>query len=438
MNFYSSLPQIMIAIYTDKITPRLQYTLNLVFQTVLATDYQLYHDKQAFAAASLPKMSYCSEKVSDEVHLFATALLFEENIQPQNITVTYDNDFPVFFQHQQNDALSFDPFAMIFYLVSRYEEYVISERDEHGRFTANQSIAKQYNFLQIPLVNHLCLKIKALLLRQYPQLHFPQQQFQFLPTYDIDYAWSYLNKGVKRTVGGYVRAFLKGNVKEIIERLQVQTGRQTDPFYTFKTLDEFHQTHQLSPVYFFLLGDYSTFDKSISHHNTAFQQLIRNTAAAYKIGIHPSYVSNERPQQITIEKNRLAAISQQNIIRSRQHFLKLFLPTTYQRLLQNNLTEDYTMGYATAVGFRASIATPYFWYDLANEKATTLKIFPFQIMDVTLSNYLQLNTEAAKQLTQEIINNTKAVNGLFSTLWHNNTINSPLGYFYINDLIKML
>lgn len=428
----------MIAIYTDKITPRLQYTLNLVFQTVLATDYQLYHDKQAFAAASLAKMSYCSEKVSDEIHLFATALLFANNIQPQNITVTYDNDFPVFFQHQQNDALSFDPFAMIFYLVSRYEEYVISERDEHGRFTANQSIAKQYNFLQIPLVNHLCLKIKALLLRQYPQLHFPQQQFQFLPTYDIDYAWSYLNKGVKRTVGGYARAFLKGNVKEIIERLQVQTGRQTDPFYTFKTLDELHQTHQLSPVYFFLLGDYGTFDKSISHHNTAFQQFIRNTAAAYKIGIHPSYVSNERPQQITIEKNRLATISQQNIIRSRQHFLKLSLPTTYQRLLQNNITEDYTMGYATAVGFRASIATPYFWYDLANEKATALKIFPFQIMDVTLSNYLQLNTEATKQLTQEIINNTKAVNGLFSTLWHNNTINSPLGHFYINDLIKML
>ena len=438
MNFYSSLPQIMIAIYTDKIKPRLQYTLNLVFQTVLETDYLLYHDKQAFAAVSLPKMSYCSEKVSDELHLFATALLFEENIQPQNITVTYDNNLPVFFQHQQNDALSFDAFAMIFYLVSRYEEYVISERDEHGRFTANLSIAKQYDFLKIPLVNHLCLKIKALLLQQYPQLHFPKQQFQFLPTYDIDFAWSYLNKGFKRTVGGYARAFLKGNVKEIIRRIQVQTGQRTDPFYTFNTLDTFHKAHQLSPVYFFLLGDYSTFDKSISHQNIAFQQLIQNTAAQYKIGIHPSYVSNESPQQITIEKNRLAIISQQNIIRSRQHFLKLSLPTTYQRLLQNNITEDYTMGYATEVGFRASIATPYFWFDLANEQATTLKIFPFQIMDVTLSNYLQLNTEDSKHLLQEIINNTKAVNGLFSTLWHNNSINSPLGQFYINELIKML
>jgi hypothetical protein len=428
----------MIAIYTDSITPRLQYTLNLVFKTVLGIDYVLLTDKQTFSASSLPKISYSKEKVSDEIHFFATSLLFENNIQPQTICVTHNNGLPIFFQHHHNDALSFDAFAMIFYLVSRYEEYVISDRDEHGRFTANLSIAYQHNFLQIPLVNHLCLKIQSLLTQQYPQLNFPKQQFQFLPTYDIDFAWSFLNKGLKRTTGAYVRALLKGNIKEIAHRITVQLGLKTDPFFTFSTLNTFHLTHRLSPIYFFLIGDYGTFDKNIAHDNRAFQQLIQHTAARYNIGVHPSYISNQKPQQITTEIERLTTITNQNIIRSRQHFLKLSLPTTYRNLLQNGILEDYTMGYATEVGFRASIATPYFWYDLENEKPTALQIIPFQVMDVTLSNYLKLDLNASRQLLQNIINNTKAVNGLFSTLWHNNNINSPLGQLYINDLIKML
>ena len=344
------------------------------------------------------------------------------------------NDLPTFYQHNKSAILPFDAFAMIFYLVSRYEEYTETERDKHGRFQAKSSIAYKYDFLKLPVVNHLCLKIKNILQAKYSNLKFPKQQFQFLPTYDIDYAWSYLNKGLKRTLGGYTRAIINGNFREIVERIQVQLGQKNDPFYTFGILDNFHQQHQLSPVYFFLIGDNSDFDKNISHKNLTFQRLIQQIAAQYKIGLHPSYVSNDFPEKVKMEQRRLATITSQKIIRSRQHFLKLSIPQTYQNLIKNNINEDYTMGYATEVGFRASIATPYFWYDLKNEKVTNLKIIPFQIMDVTLTDYLKLNSVESKKLIQEIIENTKAVNGLFSTLWHNNTINEPIGKLYLNVL----
>ena len=110
-----------------------------------------------------------------------------------------------------------------------------------------------------------------------------------------------------------------------------------------------------------------------------------------------------------------------NTIRSRQHFLKLETPKTYQNLIKAGIKEDYTMGYATEIGFRASIASPYFWYDLENEKATNLLITPFQVMDVTLKNYLKLSPEKALEEIQTLIQNTKAVNGTFSTLWHNSS-----------------
>lgn len=427
----------MIAIYTDKITPRLQYSLNLIFKTVLKVDYVLFHDKQSFTVSNLPKISYCQEKIKDEIHFFATNLLFESDIQKQTIEIRKINDLPTFYHHNKNAILSFDAFAMIFYLVSRYEEYTETQRDKHGRFRANLSLAHQSDFLKTPLVNHLCLKIQALLMAKYPNLNFPKQQFQFLPTYDIDYAWAYLNKGLKRTLGGFARAAITGNFQEIMERIHVQFGFKNDPFYSFDVLDNFHQKHQLSPIYFFLIGDNSHFDKNISHENLAFQRLIRIIATQYKIGLHPSYISNQFPEKVKMEQERLATIANQEIIRSRQHFLKLSMPKTYQNLIQNGIKEDYTMGYATQVGFRASIATPYFWYDLENEKATDLKIFPFQIMDVTLTDYLKLNIEESKILIQEIIENTKTVNGLFSTLWHNNTINEPIGQLYLDVLQRL-
>lgn len=411
----------MVAIYIKKTVPRLQYTLNLIFQTVLKVDYVLINDKQAFIQSNLPKISYCDKAIVDEIHFFATDFLFENTIQKQEISIKNNDDFPTFFHHHENAVLNYDPFAMIFYLVSRYEEYTETQRDKHGRFRAKLSLAYQNDFLKIPLVNHLCLKIQTLIEAKYPSFECPKQTFQFLPTYDIDYAWAYKNRNLKRIVGGYARTILSGNFSELVEKIQVQFGFKNDPFDVFDFLDNLHEKHQLSPIYFFLIGDYSQFDKNIHYQNSAFRQLIIRLSERYKIGVHPSYLSNFDFQQLQKEKKRLDDLTKKNTIRSRQHFLKLETPKTYQNLLKIGITEDYTMGYATEVGFRASIATPYFWYDLANEKATNLLITPFQIMDVTLKEYLKLSPEKALAAIQILIQNTKIVNGTFSTLWHNSS-----------------
>lgn len=422
----------MIAIYIDKIVPRLQYTVNLVFKTVLKVDYVLINDKQMFIQSKLPKISYCETKIADEIHFFATSFLFESTIELKTIKPQTIDGLPTFFPHNKNAILSYDAFAMIFYLVSRYEEYTETQQDKFGRFRATLSLAHRHNFLQLPLVNHLCLKIQALIKTKYPTFEFPKQAFQFLPTYDIDYAWAYLHRNLKRTLGGYARAIFTRNFKEFWERLQVQFGFRTDPFFTFDILDELHKKHQLSPIYFFLIGDYTLFDKNIHHQNKAFRQLIQRISETYKIGIHPSFLSNHpnHPEQLLKEKKRLKEITKQEITHSRQHFLKLEMPRTYQQLLEIGIKKDYTMGYAEQVGFRASIATPYFWYDLANERTTDLLITPFQVMDVTLSQYLKLSPESSLEIIKQLVQNTKAVNGTFSTLWHNNSIDDLVAEVY--------
>ena len=57
------------------------------------------------------------------------------------------------------------------------------------------------------------------------------------------------------------------------------------------------------------------------------------------------------------------------------------LPQTYRQPDRVGIDKDFSMGYGSANGFRASIASSFYWYDLKAEKKTTLLLFPFCFMD---------------------------------------------------------
>ena len=109
---------------------------------------------------------------------------------------------PAFFPvYQKESAMSFDPFAAGFYLVSRYEEYLPYRKDEYGRFSASESLAYQKNFLHKPMINIWARIIGEKLRYKFPGFNYPGTQYQFIPTIDIDAAWAFKKKGVLRTIG---------------------------------------------------------------------------------------------------------------------------------------------------------------------------------------------------------------------------------------------
>ena len=107
---------------------------------------------------------------------------------------------------------------------------------------------------------------------------------------------------------------------------------------------------------------------------------------------------------------------------SRQHYLRLVIPETYQNLIDLDLLEDYTMGYAKVAGFRASTCTPFYFYDLDFEIQTPLKVFPFAFMDVTLKNFMGLSNEESMNKILQLREEVKNVNGTFISLFHNETL----------------
>jgi hypothetical protein len=142
--------------------------------------------------------------------------------------------------------------------------------------------------------------------------------------------------------------------------------------------------------------------------------------------LHPSYFSSQDVVMIKKEKERLENITNMPVLRTRQHYLRFNLPETYQILIDLEIEEDYSMGYASHVGFRASTCTPFYFYDLDFEIQTPLKIFPFALMDTTLNDYMKLTPKQSLGKIKELKDEVKAVNGTFITLFHNESLSDYL------------
>ncbi len=412
----------MLLIYSHKITPRLRYAFDVALKGILGLDIEFTDDVKAFTESKAMKMSYTRSALSDEIFFQCKDLLFETGIGEQNINVFEWGDTKAFFAVGKNSVLPFDPFAATFYLVSRYEEYLPHIRDSYDRFEANESIAYQGNFIHRPVVDIWALKVGEVLKEKYPNIKLGERKYKYISTIDIDNAFAYRQKGIMRTLGGFARAILKLDTKDFLRRAKVILGTEKDPYDTYEFQFKVQKDYNIKTIYFFLLADYGLNDKNVPHYNRHFQSLIKSIADLAEVGIHPSFGSNKDGSRLKTEIERLSGIVHKEITKSRQHFLILHLPHTYRRLIDLNIEEDHTMGYAVETGFRAGTCTPFYFYDLDLETKTKLKVYPFAVMDATLKYYKKISPEKAIEHTQMLIKEVKKVNGTFISLWHNETL----------------
>jgi hypothetical protein len=387
--------------------------------------FRLSNNKDEYKEYGNAKINYSPELVSThELWIQPDGLLFEVGIKKLNPqTFQHKNGYIVISLVKENKG--FDLLSSIFYLLSRYEEYLPHEKDLYGRYAHENSLAYKYGFLQLPLINLWLEDFRKSLCLQNSQLQLEKIPFTFIPTYDIDIAWSFKNKGVFRNIGGIAKSIVKREFASVQERLKVLAGKRDDPFDVYDWLNDLHKKHRLSPLYFFHVGrKHNKYDKNISINNFHFKQLIKKTSSHNKTGLHPSWKSSDDPYLLDLEKSTLEDITGKEISASRQHYIKLELPKTYRALIHAGISEDYTMGYGSINGFRASVAAPFFWYDLRAEETTGLKIYPFCFMDAN-SFFEQKNTPAeGLEEIVELHNLVKSTGGTFISIWHNNFLGS--------------
>ena len=299
-------------------------------------------------------------------------------------------------------------------------------KDTYGRYTAEQSLAFKYKFLEKPVIDIWSYKFLLLLKERFPDYTYKTRKYNYISTIDIDNAYAYKHKSFIRGFGGFFMDIFRFKLRDVWNRTAVNLNLKKDPFNTFNELLSFKKEFNIKTIFFFSIGDYTTFDTNVSASKNKYKLLIKNVQDYALVGLHPSYFTMNNASMLKKEKGRLENITNTTIKKSRQHYLRFNLPETYQQLIDLEIDEEYSMGYASNVGFRASTCTPFYFYDLDFEIQTPLKVFPFALMDTTLNDYLKLTPKQSLGKIRDLRNEIKAVNGTFITLFHNESLSDYL------------
>lgn len=414
----------MILIYTHKVTPRIRYVFKHMFTRILQIQIKFTGKVEDFVAYNGPKFSYTNVALGKEFFVKSNELLFEQGVKDFQIDIKKWDDIPCFFEIEEQSEIPFDIFAASFYLISRYEEYLERTKDSHERFSATESIAFKHGFLEKPVVDIWAYKFLEILKIKFPTYEHATRKYQYISTIDVDNAFAYKYKSFVRTIGGFFKDTVHLKVVTVWDRFAVLFNIKKDPFNTFKSIIELKKIYEVRTIFFFLIGDYTTFDTNVSASKSKFKLLIKDMVDYARVGLHPSYYTMHNNLLLKKEKERLENIINMPIRRSRQHYLRFSLPETYQNLIDLEIEEDYSMGYASHTGFRASTCSPFYFYDLDFEIQTPLKIFPFALVDTTLNDYMKLTPKQSLGKIRDLRNEVKAVNGVFITVFHNESLSN--------------
>ena len=407
-----------VHLYAPSISSRLSYSVHFIFQEMMGVDCSITCDATGFDNEEGIKINYSDNNFCKTAfYLEPAAILFQKNIARQQIDCFDTHDFKAFFKlHRAIIHLIFSQRHFI-YLAGTKNICRIKKTCTDGLRDEN-SIAFKNGFLSFPLINLWVIDFVKSIQQKFSFFNIAHQVFSFIPTYDVDIAFSYQHKGLLRNVGGFVKS-------PSLERIAAIAGAQKDPFDTYTWLDDLHKKFQLNPVYFFLLAEKNgLYDKNILPSTKAIQELVKSHAEKYLVGIHPSWQSGDDDALLIQEMKQLNKIAAKPVLLSRQHYIRFNLPEGYRRLLREGITNDYSMGYGSINGFRASVASAFNWFDLEKNEPTTLRIHPFCFMEANSYYEEKLTAEEAFNELMQYYQSCKKVNGTLITIWHNHMVGS--------------
>jgi hypothetical protein len=410
----------MVLVYTHKISPRLTYIFKHIFIRILNSPVSFTTKIEEFVAFNGIKLNYSKIPLGNEFFVRSFDLLFEQGINDIELTISeWDEGVPCFFTAGKKSSIPYDIFAASFYLMSRYEEYLPHVKDEHERFSAEESLAFENGFLKKPLVDIWAFKFLEALKEQFPEKVFEKRKFAYISTFDINQAYIYRVKGLVRSVGGFLSDFFTFRLSEFFDRILVLLTLKKDPYDTYDEIVRLKKVYNFPTVFFFLIANVSTYDNNVSITKNKYRLLIKSMSDYVKVGLNLSYFTMTKEDLMKKELKKMESIINTPVSKSKQHLLRIHLPETYQKLIELEVEEDYTMGYSNYIGFRASTCTPFYFYDLDFEIQTPLKVFPFAVNDYTLNRDMNLSPKQAVLKIKELLTEVKKVNGTFVTLFHN-------------------
>ncbi len=327
-----------------------------------------------------------------------------------------------------------------FALLSRAEEYGVAARDEHDRFLWAHSSIRPAELATRPLVSEYAQLLLACLKEACTRAQVPLIRKEFWPvgkpmagclTHDVDVVRrGKLPRGVAvRDVRGALSSAAHGRLRQATRR--VATIARTaaggrDPYWTFSQILALEKRHDYRSTFYFMTGRHHPEDGSYDLDSPSMAGLLRTLAdSGCEMGLHGSYASYGDAEALRSQKSDLERRLGREVAGHRNHFLRFRVPDSWRAQEAAGFSYDATLGFADREGFRGAHAFPFHPYDLPSGRVLDLQEIPLGIMDVSLLKYRRLRGEKGGEAIRGILEQTLAVNGLATLLWHNDTFYDP-------------
>lgn len=429
----------MITIYysNKKYAKQIEYVFSVMF-SILKIEYEVVDQMCDENDVTNILITYAQRKpISNykyHLHIQESNLFYDyycnKRSMPQCPLCKTAKGLPVIYG--QSDAV--DIIASSFFMLTRYEEYFVEERDWHGRFPANASLAYKEGFLDRPIVNEyiellwhwiddfgLNIKRKNL---------WGNNNFAVCLTHDIDALYKY------RSFLGEFKRFLSMLIKHyksneglnwFLGYLKTAIFKHRDPFWTFDFLREIEKRYNSRASYYFLCGGESPQDNNYFKYQSTLTGLIDQMERdGNEVGLHPSYYTFNNPKLFWIEKQKLDALVSNHNYGGRQHYLRFKMPVTLRLYEQLGLSYDTTLGYADYEGFRCGICHPFKPFDLVQNRILDIWEIPLIIMEGTLYKYRKIPSEQIANIISLYIDRIRKYQGVFVLLWHNSSFDEQV------------
>ncbi len=348
--------------------------------------------------------------------------------------------------------LGLDIFGSCFFMLTRYEELVKEDRDQHGRFPASASLAYQEGFLERPIVDEYVEVLWCCMQYLWPDLKRKERTFKRDVSCDVDWPYSTTFRSMqgiaKRSIGNLVKRKSISQFRNDLSRyLKVQSqGIRYDEFYQFPfIMDELEHRNSRGTFYFIADNPAGLVDGIYRLDEPEIQELIAEIVErGHKIGLHPSYTTYQNVDQLALEKSKLEEQLSilgvgEEVTMTRQHFLRFDASQTFRLLDESGFQYDSSMGYPDHIGFRAGTCQPYRMFDLVAEQPIDLIQVPLLVMEVSMlsSGYMGLSHDEALSRVAHIVEHCKRHQGIFTFLWHNNQFNMEEDFTLYSSILDL-
>jgi peptidoglycan/xylan/chitin deacetylase (PgdA/CDA1 family) len=382
--------------------------------------------------------------------LFGPRYLQKESIPLTICKYNYDkNEKPILSLYNDNEELyiirkvdenkhfietNIDIISDIFFMLTRYEEYVLKDQstDKHSRFMCSSSIAYKFDFLDRPIVNeHVNLLwdfIDSFGLGYNKKVWWGNNSYAVCLSHDVDNIVRFNSfKELLKVNAIEVLRYKKVNkaIHNTLVYIKSKLDYKKDDYWSFEQIIDMETKYNMKSTFNFMTGGDTCYDNFYKIEDKRVVNLIREMENNnFEVGFHGSFNSYSSEEFMKRERFLLDRIVSDKGYGCRQHYLRFSVPTTWEIQESLGLLYDSTLTFAEYEGYRCGICFPYKPYSLRENRVLNMWEIPLIVMEGTLENkdYRNYNVVEAFESILKHIETVKKHNGVFTLLWHNSTI----------------